>query len=254
MRARTTPPSPGACSSRGPTGCATDATPLTASSTAWRSPSPSAATPCTASCCGAAGGRAHLAAAGVALLRAGAAAGLSVRAGAGGVLRARLGRHRNDAARRQRRRRARAVRRRPAPLPDAGRDRRRRHGPRDPRALAVPVDDRLLPSGPAEPVDGTDLDFRRPRWARCVWTRVPASSAAARPASARVHGVLRPGAASPSGWTSASASSRSSPPTPPSAVRADDVRPRRLQHGDGLVVLDPGASFTGRCGLIAAGL
>ena len=54
--ASTTPPSPGACSSRGPTGCATGATRSTAPSTAWSSPSPSAATRCTASCCRAAGG------------------------------------------------------------------------------------------------------------------------------------------------------------------------------------------------------
>ena len=44
------------CSSRGPTACATGATPSTASSTASRSRSPSAATPCTASCCRAGGG------------------------------------------------------------------------------------------------------------------------------------------------------------------------------------------------------
>ena len=69
--------------------------------------------------------------------------------------------------------------------------------------------------------------------ARCAWTPASATSAAARPASpASGSAPPRARASSPSGWTSASASSRSSPRTPPSP-RADDVRSRRVQLGRG---------------------
>ena len=125
-----------------------------------------------------------------------------------------------------------------------------------PARTHVPVDERLLPSGPADAGrrDRARLPPRRGAWARCAWTRASASSAAARPASPACGWAPTPGPGQLTVWMderfrfvqvfTADAAI---------AVEPMTCAPDAFNTGDGLVVLEPGASFTGRCGLIAAG-
>jgi aldose 1-epimerase len=119
----------------------------------------------------------------------------------------------------------------------------------------VPVDERLLPTGSATPVDGTELDFRRPR--RLGELRLDACFGDLRrsPAGvARVRLGTHAGAGRLTVWMderfrfvqvfTADAAI---------AVEPMTCAPDAFNSGEGLVVLEPGASFTGRCGLIAAG-
>jgi aldose 1-epimerase len=124
-----------------------------------------------------------------------------------------------------------------------------------PAGTRVPVDDRLLPCGPAVAVDGTELDFRRSR--RLGGLRLDAcfGDLHRSPAGvARVRVGTHAGAGQLTVWMderfrfvqvfTADAAI---------AVEPMTCAPDAFNSGDGLVVLEPGASFTGRCGLIAAG-
>jgi aldose 1-epimerase len=122
------------------------------------------------------------------------------------------------------------------------------------RAL-VPVDERLLPTGPPAPVADTELDFRGPR----------------RLGALRVDACFGELGRSPAGVARVRLGSNSGPGqltvwmderfrfvqvfTADAAIAVEPMTcaPDAFNSGDGLVVLEPGASFTGRCGLIAAG-
>jgi aldose 1-epimerase len=124
-----------------------------------------------------------------------------------------------------------------------------------PARTRVPVDDRLLPTGSATPVDGTELDFRRAR----------------RLGSLRVDACFGELGRSPAGVARVRLGTNSGPGqltiwmderfrfvqvfTADAAIAVEPMTcaPDAFNTGDGLVVLEPGASFTGRCGLIAAG-
>ena len=124
-----------------------------------------------------------------------------------------------------------------------------------PARAHVPVDDRLLPTGPPAPVDGTELDFRRPR----------------RLGALRVDACFGELGRSPAGVARVRLGTNSGPGqltiwmderfrfvqvfTADAAIAVEPMTcaPDAFNSGDGLVVLEPGASFTGRCGLIAAG-
>jgi aldose 1-epimerase len=124
-----------------------------------------------------------------------------------------------------------------------------------PARTRVPVDDRLLPTGSATPVDGTELDFRRAR----------------RLGSLRVDACFGELGRSPAGVARVRLGTNSGPGqltiwmderfrfvqvfTADAAIAVEPMScaPDAFNSDDGLVVLEPGASFTGRCGLIAAG-
>jgi aldose 1-epimerase len=124
-----------------------------------------------------------------------------------------------------------------------------------PAGTRVPVDERLLPSGAAAPVDGTELDFRSPRRLGAVRLDACFGDLGRSPAGvARVRIGTHAGAGQLTVWMderfrfvqvfTADAAI---------AVEPMTCAPDAFNTGDGLVVLEPGASFTGRCGLIAAG-
>ena len=125
-----------------------------------------------------------------------------------------------------------------------------------PARTLVPVDDeRLLPTVPPTPVDGTELDFRQPR----------------RLGALRVDACFGELGRSPAGVARVRLGNNSGPGqltvwmderfrfvqvfTADAAIAVEPMTcaPDAFNSGDGLVVLEPGASFTGRCGLIAAG-
>jgi len=124
-----------------------------------------------------------------------------------------------------------------------------------PAGTRVPVDERLLPSGAPAPVDGTELDFRSPRRLGALRLDACFGDLGRSPAGvARVRIGTRAGAGQLTVWMderfrfvqvfTADAAI---------AVEPMTCAPDAFNTGDGLVVLEPGASFTGRCGLIAAG-
>jgi aldose 1-epimerase len=124
-----------------------------------------------------------------------------------------------------------------------------------PARTRVPVDDRLLPTGSATPVDGTELDFRRPR--RLGELRVDACFGELDRSPAGVARV-RLSAGAGGGQLTVWMDERFrfvQVFTAEGAVAVEPMTcaPDAFNSGDGLVVLEPGASFTGRCGLIAAG-
>jgi aldose 1-epimerase len=124
-----------------------------------------------------------------------------------------------------------------------------------PARTRVPVDERLLPTAPAAPVEGTELDFRAPR----------------RLGALRVDACFGELGRSPAGVARVRLGTNSGPGqltvwmderfrfvqvfTADAAIAVEPMTcaPDAFNSGDGLVVLEPGASFTGRCGLIAAG-
>jgi len=124
-----------------------------------------------------------------------------------------------------------------------------------PAGTRVPVDDRLLPCGPDVAVDGTELDFRRARQLGALRLDACFGDLDRGPAGvARVRVGTHAGAGQLTVWmderfrfvqvfTADGAV----------AVEPMTCAPDAFNSGDGLVVLEPGASFTGRCGLIAAG-
>ena len=125
-----------------------------------------------------------------------------------------------------------------------------------PAGTRVPVDgERLLPSGPATPVDGSELDFREPRRLGALRVDACFGELGRSPAGvARVRLGMNSGPGQLTVWMderfrfvqvfTADAAI---------AVEPMTCAPDAFNSGDGLVVLEPGASFTGRCGLIAAG-
>jgi aldose 1-epimerase len=124
-----------------------------------------------------------------------------------------------------------------------------------PAGTRVPVDDRLLPAGSATPVDGTELDLRRGRRLGALRLDACFGDLGRSPAGvARVRVGSHAGAGQLTVWMddrfrfvqvfTADAAI---------AVEPMTCAPDAFNTGDGLVVLEPGASFTGRCGLIAAG-
>jgi aldose 1-epimerase len=124
-----------------------------------------------------------------------------------------------------------------------------------PAGTHVPVDQRLLPSGSATPVDGTELDFRRARRLGALRLDACFGDLGRSPAGvARVRLGTQAGAGQLTVWMderfrfvqvfTADAAI---------AVEPMTCAPDAFNSGEGLVVLEPGASFTGRCGLIAAG-
>jgi aldose 1-epimerase len=124
-----------------------------------------------------------------------------------------------------------------------------------PAGTRVPVDDRLLPAGSATPVDGTELDLRRGRRLGALRLDACFGDLGRSPAGvARVRLGSHAGAGQLTVWMddrfrfvqvfTADAAI---------AVEPMTCAPDAFNTGDGLVVLEPGASFTGRCGLIAAG-
>jgi aldose 1-epimerase len=125
-----------------------------------------------------------------------------------------------------------------------------------PARTLVPVDDeRLLPTGPPTPVDGTELDFRQPR--RLGALRVDACFGELGRSPAGVARV-RLGTNSGQGQLTVWMDERFrfvQVFTADAAIAVEPMTcaPDAFNSGDGLVVLEPGASFTGRCGLIAAG-
>jgi aldose 1-epimerase len=125
-----------------------------------------------------------------------------------------------------------------------------------PGGTRVPVDEeRLLPTGPATPVDGSELDFREPR--RLGALRVDACFGALGRSPAGVARV-RLGTNSGPGQLTVWMDERFrfvQVFTADAAIAVEPMTcaPDAFNSGDGLVVLEPGASFTGRCGLIAAG-
>jgi len=124
-----------------------------------------------------------------------------------------------------------------------------------PAGTRVPVDERLLPSGSPTPVDGTELDFRGARRLGALRLDACFGDLGRSPAGvARVRIGTHAGAGLLTVWMderfrfvqvfTADAAV---------AVEPMTCAPDAFNTGDGLVVLEPGASFTGRCGLIAAG-
>jgi aldose 1-epimerase len=124
-----------------------------------------------------------------------------------------------------------------------------------PARVRVPVDERLLPSGSPTQVEGTELDLRRARRLGALRLDACFGDLGRSPAGvARVRLGAHAGAGQLTVWMddrfrfvqvfTADAAI---------AVEPMTCAPDAFNTGDGLVVLEPGASFTGRCGLIAAG-
>ncbi|HEY7621136.1 MAG TPA: aldose 1-epimerase family protein [Solirubrobacteraceae bacterium] len=133
-----------------------------------------------------------------------------------------------------------------------------------PARTRLPLDERMLPAGAALAVDGTDFDFRRARriGAQRLDTcfgdldRSPDGVARVMLASAGDERQLTV-------WMDEgfrfvqvyTADAVSDPGRRRGGVAIEPMTcaPDAFNSGDGLLVLEPGASFTGRCGLTAAG-
>ena len=133
-----------------------------------------------------------------------------------------------------------------------------------PAATYVPLDERRLPTGPPVTVEGTDIDFRRGRriGAQRLDTcfgdlgRSPSGVACVRLATAGGERQLTV-------WMDerfrfVQVYTADDVPDPSRrrggvAIEPMTCAPDAFNSGDGLLVLEPGASFTGRCGLTAAG-
>ena len=133
-----------------------------------------------------------------------------------------------------------------------------------PARSRVPLNDRMLPAGGAIPVDGGDLDFRRlqriggRRLDTCFGDldRSRAGVAAVRLASAGGERQLTV-------WMDRTfrfvqVYTADDLPDPARrrggvAIEPTTCAPDAFNTGDGLLVLEPGASFAGHCGLTAAG-
>jgi aldose 1-epimerase len=133
-----------------------------------------------------------------------------------------------------------------------------------PARTRLPLDERRLPAGVALAVDGTDFDFRAgrriggQRLDTCFGDleRSPAGVARVRLASAGGERQLTV-------WMDEgfrfvqvyTADDVSDPGRRRGGVAIEPMTcaPDAFNSGDGLLVLEPGASFTGRCGLTAAG-
>ena len=133
-----------------------------------------------------------------------------------------------------------------------------------PARTHVPLDDRRLPTGDATPVEGTEVDFRH------AWTIGPLrldtcfGDLDRSPAGvARVRLSTAGGDRQVTVWMDerfAFVQVYTADEVPDRARRRGGVAiepmtcaPDAFNTGDGLLVLEPGASFTGRCGLTAGG-
>jgi aldose 1-epimerase len=117
----------------------------------------------------------------------------------------------------------------------------------------VPVDDRLVPTGPPAAVDATDLDFREPR--RLGEQRLDTCFGGLDRGPEGVASVtLADGARRIVVWMD-DAFHFVQVYTADGAIAVEPMTcaPDAFNTGDGLLVLEPGASFTGRCGLSASG-
>ena len=236
--------------------CATGATPSTAPSTASSSPSPSAATRCTASSCRALAGRAHAPHAACARPTS-CTRGRAIRSrwrsrsptssASGGVV---MTLHATNVGAE---RAPFGAGLHPYLTPGARTSTTGARGPGG--ARACPSTSGCCRRARRRRSTGPSSTSAAPAAsARCAWTRASASSAAARPASRASGSARHAGAGQLTVWMderfrfvqvfTADAAI---------AVEPMTCAPDAFNSGDGLVVLEPGASFTGRCGLIAAG-
>jgi aldose 1-epimerase len=128
----------------------------------------------------------------------------------------------------------------------------------------VPLDDRRLPSGPAVAVEGTDIDFRGGRRIGAQRLDTCFGDLDRSPAGvARVRLATAGGKRQLTVWMDESfrfvqVYTADDLPDPGRrrggvAIEPMTCAPDAFNSGDGLLVLEPGASFTGRCGLTAAG-
>jgi aldose 1-epimerase len=131
-----------------------------------------------------------------------------------------------------------------------------------PAATRVPVDARMLPTGPAVPIAGTPEDFTRAR--RVGAGRLDTCFGdLTRDAEERAHVRLTTpgGAREITVWLDAAyrfvhvytADDVADPARARAGIAIEPMTcaPDAFNSGDGLLVLEPGATFTGRCGLTA---
>jgi aldose 1-epimerase len=122
-----------------------------------------------------------------------------------------------------------------------------------PARVVLPLDDRLLPAGNPAPVAGTELDFRRGRAIgaqridRCFGELDRDGDGIARVALAGDAGRVGVWMDARFGFIQIYTNEAGV------AIEPMTCAPDAFNSGDGLVVLAPGDSFTGRCGLDAAG-
>ena len=122
-----------------------------------------------------------------------------------------------------------------------------------PARVVLPLDDRLLPVGDPAPVAGTELDFRRARTIgaqridRCFGELGRDGDGIARVALAGDPGRVEVWMDARFGFVQIYTNEAGV------AIEPMTCAPDAFNSGDGLVVLAPGDSFTGRCGLDAAG-
>ena len=122
-----------------------------------------------------------------------------------------------------------------------------------PARVVLPLDDRLLPAGDPAPVAGTELDFRRARAIaaqridRCFGELDRDGDGIARVALAGDAGRVEVWMDARFGFIQIYTNDAGV------AIEPMTCAPDAFNSGDGLVVLAPGDSFTGRCGLDAAG-
>jgi aldose 1-epimerase len=121
-----------------------------------------------------------------------------------------------------------------------------------PARTSVPVDGRKLPTGPPTPVSGSDLDFRHPR--SLDHQRLDTCFGDLERGAAGVASVTLVGARRLVVWMD-DAFHFVQVFTADGAIAVEPMTcaPDAFNTGDGLLVLEPGASFTGRCGLTASG-
>jgi aldose 1-epimerase len=121
-----------------------------------------------------------------------------------------------------------------------------------PARTSVPVDERKLPTGPPTPVSGTDLDFRHVR--PLGDQRLDTCFGDLERGAAGVASVTLAGARTLVVWMD-DAFHFVQVFTADGAIAVEPMTcaPDAFNTGDGLLVLEPGASFTGRCGLSASG-
>jgi aldose 1-epimerase len=116
----------------------------------------------------------------------------------------------------------------------------------------VPIDDRLLPTGPPTPLSGTELDFRHAR--RLGDQRLDTCFGDLERGAAGVASLTLAGPRRLVVWMD-DAFHFVQVFTADGAIAVEPMTcaPDAFNTGDGLLVLEPGASFTGRCGLTASG-
>jgi aldose 1-epimerase len=124
-----------------------------------------------------------------------------------------------------------------------------------PARTRIPVDERQLPAGPPTAVQGTDQDFRRARPVDGVALDTCFGDLVRDPDGVvRVRLAPRAGTRALAIWMDESFQFVQVYTVPGAiAVEPMTCAPDAFNSGDGLLVLEPGVSFTGRCGVTAAG-